>query len=108
MMLIGVDYHPSFQQIAFFAEETGECGERQLNHSEGEAEGFYRDLLQRGIHVRVGMEATGYARWFERLVAGLGFRDMDRRSRGDSEQARQETEDRPQGCPASAAVVAGR
>ena len=24
MMLIGVDYHPSFQQIAFFVEETGE------------------------------------------------------------------------------------
>jgi len=43
-MLIGVDYHPSFQQIAFFEEETGECGERQLNHSDGEAERFYRDL----------------------------------------------------------------
>jgi hypothetical protein len=51
MMLIGVDYHPSFQQIAFFVaisglldqvsddeEEAGECGELQLNHSEGEAE----------------------------------------------------------------------
>jgi hypothetical protein len=25
MMLIGVDYHPSFQQIAFFMEDTGEC-----------------------------------------------------------------------------------
>ena len=24
MMLIGVDYHPSFQTIAFFVEETGE------------------------------------------------------------------------------------
>jgi hypothetical protein len=32
MLLIGVDYHPSFQQIAFFEEETGECGERQLHH----------------------------------------------------------------------------
>ena len=49
MMLIGVDYHPSFQQIACFMEDTGECGERQLNHSEGEAERFYRDLQQRGI-----------------------------------------------------------
>src|ERR1700740_1573525 len=72
-MLIGVDYHPSFQQIAFFIEETGECGERQLNHSDGEAERFYRDLQQRGIRVRVGMEATGYSRWFERLLAELGF-----------------------------------
>ena len=25
MMVIGVDYHPSFQQIAFFMEDTGEC-----------------------------------------------------------------------------------
>lgn len=73
MLLIGVDYHPSFQQIAFFEEETGECGERQLNHSEGEAERFYRDLQQRAICVRVGMEATGYSRWFERLLAELGF-----------------------------------
>jgi transposase len=73
MLLIGVDYHPSFQQIAFFEEETGECGERQLNHSAGEAEQFYRDLRQRGIRVRVGMEATGYSRWFERLLAELGF-----------------------------------
>jgi hypothetical protein len=38
MMLMGVDYHPSFQQIAFFVEATGECGELQLNHSEGEAD----------------------------------------------------------------------
>ena len=73
MLLIGVDYHPSFQQIAFFEEETGECGERQLNHSDGEAERFYRDLQKRGICVRVGMEATGYSRWFERLLAELGI-----------------------------------
>jgi len=73
MLMIGVDYHPSFQQIAFLEEETGECGEQQLNHSEGEAERFYRDLHQRGIRVRVGMEATGYSRWFERLLAELGF-----------------------------------
>ena len=72
-MLIGVDYHPSFQTIAFLMEETGECDERQLNHSAGEAERFYRDLQQRGIRVRVGMEATGYSRWFERLLAELGF-----------------------------------
>jgi len=73
MMIIGVDYHPSFQTIAFFVEETGEYDERELNHSEGEAERFYRDLQQRGIRVRVGMEATGFSRWFERLLAELGF-----------------------------------
>ena len=33
MMLIGVDYHPSFQTIAFLVEETGECGEQELNQA---------------------------------------------------------------------------
>jgi transposase len=73
MMIIGVDYHPSFQTIAFCVEETGESGEQELSHSDGQAERFYRDLKQRGICVRVGMEATGYSRWFERLLTELGF-----------------------------------
>jgi transposase len=44
-----------------------------LHHNEGETEQFYRDLQRRGIRVRVGMEATGYSRCFERLLAELGF-----------------------------------
>jgi transposase len=72
-MLIGVNYHPSFQQIAFLVKETGEYSERRLNHSDGEAETFYRDLQLRGVPVQVGMEATGYSRWFERLLAELDF-----------------------------------
>src|SRR5580693_4469836 len=62
MLMIGVDYHPSVQQIAFTDNETGEFGERQLNHSDGEAEKFYRELKQRGVSVRVGIEAAGYTR----------------------------------------------
>jgi transposase len=73
MIIIGADYHPSFQEIAFLDQDTGECGERRLNHSDREAENFYRELKQRGASVRVGMEATGYSRWFERLLAELGF-----------------------------------
>ena len=73
MLIIGVDYHPSDQYIAFVDTETGECGERRLNHSDGEAEKFYRELQQRGASVRVGMEATGYSRWFERLLTELGI-----------------------------------
>jgi transposase len=92
MMIIGVDYHPSFQTIAFFVEETGEYGEEDLNHSDGQAEKFYRDLKQRGISVRVGMEATGYARWFERLLAELGFEPVDRPSCGDQSEASEEAE----------------
>jgi transposase len=71
MVIIGADYHPSDQYIAFLDAETGESGERRLNHSDGEAERFYRELAASGVSVRVGMEATGYSRWFERLLAEL-------------------------------------
>src|SRR6266700_7092592 len=94
MMLIGVDYYPSFQAIAFFVEETGECGEQELNHSDGQAERFYRDVQQRGIRVRVGMEATGYSRWFERLLAELGFElgsAIPRRSRPSESRSKRPT-----------------
>ena len=72
MQIIGCDYHPGFQQIAFVDSETGECGERRLEHTD-EAEQFYRELHQRRVQVRVGMEASGHGRWFERLMAELGF-----------------------------------
>jgi hypothetical protein len=36
MVIRGIDYYPSDQYIAFDT-ETGECGERRLNHSDGEA-----------------------------------------------------------------------
>jgi transposase len=51
---------------------TGDCGERRLEHRE-EAEKFYRELAARGMKVRVGMAASGQARWFERLLAELNF-----------------------------------
>jgi transposase len=72
MMIIGCDYHPAFQQIAFVDTDTGELQERRLQHRE-EAEKFYRDLAAQGIKARVGMEASGQARWFERLLAELNF-----------------------------------
>jgi len=74
-------------------------GERQLNHSDGEAEKFYRELKQPGISVRVGMEATGHSRWFERLLAELEIevwigdaaeikRQRGRKQKTDREDAR--------------------
>ena len=38
-----------------------------------EAEQFYRELKKKGVSVRVGMEATGHSRWFERLLAELNY-----------------------------------
>ena len=73
MVIIGCDYHPSMRQIAWLDTATGEGGERRLEHSGGEAERFYRELKQRGVQVRVGIEATGHTRWFERLLAELGM-----------------------------------
>jgi hypothetical protein len=70
MLMIGCDYHPGFQQIACVDTETGEATERRLTHHE-EAEQFYRAL--KAPRVRVGMEASGHARWFERLLAELQF-----------------------------------
>jgi len=69
MLIIGCDFHPTFQQIAFTDTETGEYGERRLYHPQ-EAEQFYRGLA--GGKVRVGMEATGSFRWFRRLLDELG------------------------------------
>jgi len=72
MMIIGCDYHPGFQQITYVNTDTGELSEQHLGHKE-EAEQFYHDLKTRGLMVRVGMEASGHARWFERLLADLEF-----------------------------------
>jgi transposase len=69
MKIIGCDFHPRFQQIAFVDRETGEYGERRLNHPE-EAEQFYRSLV--GRPVRIGVEATGDFRWFRHLMEELG------------------------------------
>jgi transposase len=72
MIIIGADYHPGLQQIAFLDTETGELQERRLQHRE-EAEKFYRNLAAEGKKIRVGMEASGHAQWFERLLAELNF-----------------------------------
>jgi len=72
MIIIGADYHPGFQQIAVVDTETGELNELRLEHRE-EAEQFYRALAAQGMKERVGMEASGQARWFERLLAELHF-----------------------------------
>jgi transposase len=70
MIIIGVDFHPEFRQIAMVDTDTGELEERRLHHPD-EAQAFYRALLSQGKTVRVGMEASGHGRWFERLMGEL-------------------------------------
>ena len=79
MIIIGADYHPGFQQIAFVDTETGDCGEQRLQHRV-EAEKFYRDLAAQGMKVRVGMEASGHARTLNLLHSiGLSNVGMEQR-----------------------------
>jgi transposase len=69
MLIIGCDFHPKFQQITYTNTETGEYGERRLLHVQ-EATLFYESLG--GQTVRIGVEATGNFRWFQRLLSSLG------------------------------------
>jgi transposase len=69
MMIIGCDFHPSWQQVSWLDTETGECGERKLVQASGEAEQFYRQLAAPAL---VGMEATGNCHWLVDLLAELG------------------------------------
>ncbi len=40
MLIIGLDYQPSVQQIAFVDKEAGEYGERRLAHGDVKPRGF--------------------------------------------------------------------
>src|SRR6478736_10219170 len=83
MIIIGVDFHPEYQEIASVDTDTGEYQEKRLAHPQ-EAEEFYRCLSCVGQVVRVGMEASGHGRWCERLLEGLGVELW----RGDAEVIR--------------------
>jgi len=69
MQIIGCDFHPSYQQIAWLNTLTGELREATLEHEHGQARRFYQSLPG---PVRVGLEAVGHTQWFERRLAELG------------------------------------
>jgi len=69
MIIIGCDFHPSWQQICWLNTETGETGERKLMHTTGEAERYYSGLTG---PVRVGLESTGNSHWFVDMLTEMG------------------------------------
>jgi transposase len=69
MLIIGCDYHPSVQQICWLDTETGETQERELGHTSGEAERFYREI---GAPALIGIESTGNCDWFLELLVRCG------------------------------------
>jgi transposase len=69
MIIIGCDFHPSWQQVAWLDTETGETGERRLVHAAGEAEPFYRRWPAPAL---IGMESTGNCHWLLDRLTELG------------------------------------
>jgi transposase len=69
MVLIGCDFHPSWQQVSWLNQKTGETGDVKLVHEPGAVEKFYRQFP---LGSRIGMEATGNCQWFVELMASLG------------------------------------
>jgi transposase len=69
MVLIGSDFHPSWQQVSWLNQETGETGDVRLVHELGAVEKFYQQFPAGS---RVGMEATGNCQWFVELLTSLG------------------------------------
>jgi len=69
MLIVGCDYHPRWQQVAWLDTESGETGEQKLVNGDGEAEGWYRQLPVPSL---IGLESTGNSQWFVDLVRQLG------------------------------------
>jgi transposase len=69
MSIIGCDFHSRYQVIAMLETPTGEISTRRLEHEKGEAEAFYAGLPKPSL---VGIEATGFTQWFERMLAEQG------------------------------------
>ena len=69
MVLIGCDFHPSWQQVSWLDRGTGETGDHKLVHEPGAVEKFYRRFPAGS---RIGIEATGNCQWFMELMNRLG------------------------------------
>jgi len=69
MLIVGCDYHPSWQQVAWFDNETAEVAEQKLVNGNGEAERWYRQLPAPAL---IGLEATGNSQWLVEMLQKLG------------------------------------
>ena len=94
MLIIGCDYHPSWQQICWLETSTGETGEEKLEHSSGEATRFYSQLSG---HALIGMESTGNCQWFVEMATTAGhdvwIGDAARIRASDSRQQKHDRRD---------------
>ena len=66
---VGVDFHVHSQTLCWFDTADGEIHQRTLDHEREDIAAFYR---QWASPVTIGVEASGYAQWFHRLVEETG------------------------------------
>ena len=94
---IGVDFHARQQTICYLTTEGGEILCQQLQHQDkGAVRSFYAQFSGRVI---VGLEASGYSPWFERLLEELGHevwlgnaKEIRRRARSRHKNDRRDAE----------------
>ncbi len=68
---VGVDFHVKTQTVCWMDTADGEIHQQTLDHQRQDVAAFYR---QWDSPVTVGVEASGYAQWFHRLVEERGHR----------------------------------
>jgi transposase len=94
---IGVDFHARQQTICYLTTEGGEILYQEVKHQDKEAvRSFYAQFSGRVI---VGLEASGYSPWFERLLEELGHevwlgnaKEIRRRARSRHKNDRRDAE----------------
>jgi transposase len=68
---LGVDFHARTQTVCWCDTADGVIHQRTLDHQQDDVSSFY---AQFAVPAVVGLEATGYARWFHRLLEAQGHR----------------------------------
>lgn len=79
---VGVDFHVKTQSVCWMDTADGEMHQRTLDHQREDVAAFYRQWT---APVTIGVEASGYAQWFHRLVEETGHRMLV----GDAHEIRQ-------------------
>ena len=94
---IGVDFHARQQTICYLTTDSGEIRRHKLeHHDKAMVRAFYAQFTGQVI---VGLEASGYSPWFERLLEELGCEvwlghatEIRRRARGRHKNDRRDAE----------------
>ncbi len=95
---LGVDFHTRSQTVCWCDTADGVIEQRTLDHRTDDVRAFYQQFPKPAV---VGLEATGYARWFHHLVEETGHRLLV----GDATRIRQFAERRQKNDRRDAALL---